>query len=81
MNEQALQANKIRSPQVEECKSALIQRSRNSKVTLVWVHSQKGYAGNEKAYEVSRLGADSPFTGPELVILPVLSRFAIGAIQ
>ena len=43
------------------------QHTHNS-VQLVWVPGQEGILSNERAYELAKKGADSPFAGPEPVL-------------
>ena len=48
-----------------ECLSEL---ATHNSVQLVWVPGHEGILGNEKADELAKKRADTPFTGPEPVL-------------
>ncbi|KAJ8957776.1 hypothetical protein NQ314_006488 [Rhamnusium bicolor] len=56
---------RTRSALVQECGDALEELARHKQVRLVWVPEYMGVPGNEKAYELARLGAEEPCHGPE----------------
>jgi ribonuclease HI len=69
----ALQSCKIASKVVEECKNYLVSLASRFKVTLVWVPGHRDIAGNERADELARQGAQTQEGTTEDVFLPLRS--------
>jgi ribonuclease HI len=61
----ALGKYQITSKLVRDCQQSLIQLARQNRVQLVWVPGHEEIAGNELVDQLSRLGSEHPFTGPE----------------
>ena len=57
----------VKSKLVLECLECLSELATHNSVQLVWVPGHEGFSGNERADELTKKGADTPFTGPEPV--------------
>ena len=65
----ALKSVTVRSKLVLlECLGCLDELASHNSVQLVWVMGHEGILGNEKADELAKKGADTPFTGPEPIL-------------
>ena len=65
----------VKSKLVLECLECLSELATHNSVKLVLVPGHEGILGNEKADELAKKGADTPFTGPEPVLgLPFSNR-------
>ena len=60
---------------VLESLGCLDELATHNSVQLVWVPRHEGILGNERADELAKKGADTPFTGPEPILgLPYNSQ-------
>ena len=53
---------------VLECLGCLDELPTHNSVQLVWVPGHEGILGNERADELAKKGANTPFTGPKPVL-------------
>ena len=58
----------VKSKLVLECLECLSELATHKSVQVVWVPGHEGILGNERADELAKKGADTPFTGPKLVL-------------
>jgi Ribonuclease HI len=77
---QALESVTVKSKVVLECLECLSELATHNSVQLVWVPGHEGILGNERADELAKKGADTPFTGlePVLVLPYSVVKRAIG---
>jgi ribonuclease HI len=61
----ALNSFLIKSKLVWNCFQLLLELAEQNKVTLIWVPGHSGVEDNEKADQLTKLGADEPLLGPE----------------
>jgi hypothetical protein len=61
----ALNSFLIKSKLVWNCFQLLLELAEQNKVTLFWVPGHSGVEDNEKADQLTKLGADEPLLGPE----------------
>ena len=64
----ALKSVTVKSKLVIECLECLTELSTHNSVKLVRVPGHEGILGNERADELAKKGADTPFSGPEPVL-------------
>ena len=64
----ALSSDQVKSNLVWDCLNALRTLSSRNKLELRWVPGHRGIQGNEKADQLAKKGADTPFFGPEPVV-------------
>ncbi|KAJ8912773.1 hypothetical protein NQ315_002530 [Exocentrus adspersus] len=64
----AISSPRTRSMFVQECGDALESLARQKEVGLVWVPGHMGIPGNERAYQLARLGSVEPPQGPEPIL-------------
>jgi Ribonuclease HI len=62
----------VKSKLVLECLECLSELATHNSVQLVWVLGHEGILGNERADELAKKGADTPFTGPEPILWPAV---------
>ena len=58
----------VKSKLVLECLECLSELATHNSVQLVWVPGHEGILDNERADELVKKGADTPFIGPEAVL-------------
>ena len=63
----ALESVTVKSKLVLECLGRLDELGTHNSVQLVWVPGHEGILGNERAGELAKKDADTPFTGTEPV--------------
>ena len=61
----ALEATKSTSRTILHCKKLLNILGDGNKVSLIWIPGHVGLEGNERADSLAKIGAGSPFVGPE----------------
>lgn len=61
----ALESYRTTSKMVRDCKQNLLRLAKGNQVTIAWCPGHSGHAGNEKADELARHGAETPLMGPE----------------
>ncbi|XP_065363259.1 uncharacterized protein LOC135956640 [Calliphora vicina] len=61
----ALSSYEVRSGVVMDCWTSLNELGTHNELTLCWVPSHEGHAGNERADCLANRGARRPFIGPE----------------
>ena len=76
----ALKANYISSKTVEDCLLNLNRLGARNKVILQWIKAHVGHAGNEKADQLAKKGAEMAAMGPE-PFLPIPASFWSNAIK
>ena len=64
----ALESVTVKSKLVLECLECLSELATHNSGQLVWVLGHEGILGNERADELAKKGAVTPFTGPEPVL-------------
>jgi Ribonuclease HI len=64
----ALESVAVRSKSVLECLEFLNELATHNSVQLVWVPRHEDILGNERADELAKKDADTPFTGSEPVL-------------
>ena len=64
----ALESVTVKSDLVLECLECLSELATHNSIQLVWVSGHGGILDNERADELAKKGADTPFTGPEPVL-------------
>ena len=63
----ALESVTVKSKLVLECLACLNELATQNSVQLMWVLGHEGILGNERADQLTKKDADTPFTGPEPV--------------